>query len=224
MDFDLSHYDISYYVKKKKEYEQGKPWKIEPFFFGLDVRDRTVLDYGSAAGNMAREAVKRQAKSVVAYDPIYDSHPELVNLIQSDGVDFVTTKHLESIHDKFDLIFCSDVIEHVVPYEIEFFIANLIKFSHQQSVICINSPVKINFAYCIGRPMASTTQGHINVMNPWHVNRLFNKVGFALIAHPIVLGVSKKPLLRKLGDLPYPLNSVWGGHYFMRFAAKTDAG
>jgi len=224
MDFDLSHYDSSYYAIKKKEYEQGKAWKIEPFFDGLQVRDKTVLDYGSAAGNMAREAVKRQAGTVVAYDPIYDDHAEIVDLVKSEGIDFVTTKNLRSIDDKFDLIFCSDVIEHVVSYEIESFVGELLRFAHDQSVICLNSPVKINLACLTGSPLASATQGHINVMNPWKVKRIFGKFGFLLQLPPMVLGVSKKPVLRRFGDLPYPLNCIWGGHYFMRFASGTNAG
>ncbi|MCH7673942.1 class I SAM-dependent methyltransferase [candidate division KSB1 bacterium] len=162
MKFDLSHYDIAYYAKKKEQYEKGQAWKIEPFFYELDVEGKTVLDYGSAAGNMAKEAVKRNAKAVAAYDPIYDNHPEIVELIHSEGIDFLTTEKLRSVHDKFDLIFCSDVIEHVTPEEVDAFVADLVRFANAKSIICVNSPVKINLAFLVGRPLASETQGHIN--------------------------------------------------------------
>lgn len=223
MDFDLSHYDVSYYLKKKKQYEEGKAWKIIPFFQGLKVKRKTVLDYGSAAGNMAKEAVKKHAKFVIAYDPIYDSYPEIIELIQSRGVKFLTTRELQKLHDEFDLIFCSDVIEHVIPNELEVFVADLVRFAHEKTIICINSPVKINLAFIIGRPLASSIQGHINVMNPWDVIKLFKNHGFKLINKPRVLRISKKPILKNFKKLPYPLNSIWGGHYFLRFIPSNNA-
>lgn len=224
MDFDLTHYDLSYYAKKKKEYEAGKAWKIAPFFKSLNVEKKTVLDYGSAAGNMAFEAKKRKASKVMAYDPIYDDHPEIIELIQMGDIKFLTTQEINRVNNKFDLIFCSDVIEHVIPNEVEAFVKDLIRFTHDNSIVCINTPVKINLAWLIGRPLASSSQGHINVMNPWQVVSLFKKFGFKLLEKPLIVAVSKNPLIRKFEDLRFPLNSLWGGHYFLKFVSEKYAG
>jgi SAM-dependent methyltransferase len=224
VDFDLTHYDLEYYTKKKKEYEEGKAWKITPFFMNLDVENKLVLDYGSAAGNMAFEAEKRKARRVIAYDPIYDDHPAIIELIQTGAVRFLTTREVSKINDKFDLILCSDVIEHVIPNEVVVFIKDLIRFSHDDSIICINSPVRINLAWLIGKPLASSQQGHINVMNPWKVVSLFKKFGFRLLEKPRIIAVSKNRWIRKLEDLPFPFNALWGGHYFLRFISEKHAG
>lgn len=221
MEFDLNYYDLSYYQKKIEQYERGEAWKVNPFFEGLTVENKTVLDYGSAAGNMAKEAMKRNAKTIVAYDPIYDAHPEILEAVQINGINFLTTNELRQIEDKFDLVFCSDVIEHVVSSEVKTFVDDLVNFANTPSIICINSPVKINLAWLIGRSLASSTIGHINVMSPWKVISLFRNHQFKLINKPRVLGISRKKIFYYFEKLPYPLNSLWGGHYFMRFTQSV---
>lgn len=221
MEVDLSHYDMNYYLTKKAQYEGDRAWKVKPFFRNLQVKDKTVLDYGSAAGNMAIEATRHQARAVFAYDPIYDEHPEIVAAILSPGINYVTTGQLQKFEEKFDLIFCSDVIEHIVPGEVTTFIANLVRVTHEKSIICLNTPVKINLAWIIGKPLASASRGHINVMSPWQVIKLFKMFDFHLIEKPFVRGISKNKLLQHLENLPYPLNSIWGGHCFFRFSHRT---
>jgi 2-polyprenyl-3-methyl-5-hydroxy-6-metoxy-1,4-benzoquinol methylase len=221
METELSYYDKEYFLKKKREYEDEKSWKIDVFFNGLDVEEKSVLDYGSAAGNMAREAKSKKAARIIAYDPIYDSNPDIINSIKVEGIDYISTNELNNLENKFDLIFCSDVIEHVVPKEINLFITNLLKYAHKDSIICLNSPVKINLAFLLGKPLASSSVGHINVMNVWNVIKLFKKHNFTILQNPIIRGISKKKLLKKVENLPYPINSIWGGHYFLRFKQSS---
>lgn len=80
-----------------------------------DLHGKTVLEVGTSNGFFAQEIYKRGADRVVAIDFHISPLHEALNLLMGTKVEFVAKDlfDLDENFGKFDLVFCSHVLQHV---------------------------------------------------------------------------------------------------------------
>jgi len=101
-----------------------------------NLSGKTVLEIGTADGYFATELYKRSASKVVAIDFNTSQFHQAVNDLMNTKVEFMAKDlfDLDESFEKFDLVFCSQVLQHLSD---PFTALRKIKLvTKQQAIIC----------------------------------------------------------------------------------------
>lgn len=101
-----------------------------------NYRFNTVLDIGSGNQEHAR-CFRHLGKSVITLDPVFDAD------IKGDFLDYTP-------EEKFDLTWCSHVVEH--QRNIGIFLDKIIECTKPNGIICISVPPEVSHFYILEHP------------------------------------------------------------------------
>jgi SAM-dependent methyltransferase len=157
-------YDEYYYA-----HDCGRPYQRDEhwlgFFGGIadrivrDIAPRTVLDAGCAMGFLV-EALRD--RGVEAFG--LDISPYAIERVRDDVLPYCrVTSITEPLSQRYDLIVCIEVLEHLSPREAELAVANLC--AHTDDVLFSSTPVDYREAT------------HVNVQPPEQWAELFARQG-----------------------------------------------
>lgn len=101
-----------------------------------NLSGKTVIDVGTATGYFAFEFVKRGAKRVVAIDKYSTEIQDTANKLMGTNVEFIKKDlmNFDENFEKFDLVFCSNVLQHVS--DIFTAITKLKLLTKEQAILC----------------------------------------------------------------------------------------
>jgi GT2 family glycosyltransferase/2-polyprenyl-3-methyl-5-hydroxy-6-metoxy-1,4-benzoquinol methylase len=159
-------YDATYYQNYCGEISYGRTEHWFNFFGGIadriiyNLQPKTVLDAGCAIGLLVESLRNR---GVEAYGA--DISDYAIQQVRDDLKPFCWTANLlDPLPQRYDLITCIEVIEHLQPQESEKLVENLCRYSDD---ILLSST-----------PLDYEEGTHFNVQDPEYWARLFAKYGF----------------------------------------------
>ncbi len=156
------NYGKSFY-KKETEYAKNAADNMMDYLLSI-VRAKSLVDFGCGTGAFLLSAKKHGVSRVVGLDGEY-AH----EFFDEESGDFISCDLSENIdlHEKFDLLICLEVAEHIHPCKAEMFINNLVRHS---DIILFGAAIKFQGG-----------NTHLNEQMPSYWRKLFTDRGFAQI-------------------------------------------
>lgn len=187
-NIQITKQNKNFFIKEKDKFEDPiNKLKLMKFISKKRFNDLSILDYGSGSGRISKLSELLGFKKIVAYDPVYNKE----SIKKFKVSDFKKIKVVNNINqlsknEKFDIIWCTAVIEHA--FSVKDVFIDLKKFSKLSSIILISNPI-MNIEKDLNNLLNLNKQkrllhfhlGHINYMLGRDFNKLLNMYGFKII-------------------------------------------
>lgn len=131
----------NYYSKKALNYNTSKPRLSKILELAKSIDARTILDIGCATGYIGHK-LKTKKNQVVGVDISKAAIKEAKKVLDKGFVVDIENEKLPFKNDYFDLIICSEVIEHI--FNIESFLKEIKRVLKKGGSLIITTP---NFLY-----------------------------------------------------------------------------
>jgi len=172
-----------------------------------NFKDLSILDYGSGGGRVCKLSELFGFNKIVAYDPVYnEGAKESFEIANFKKINVINNIDKLSKHEKFDIIWCSSVIEHAFSPKDVF--RDLKKLSNLNSVIFMGNPVMdiekdlddlLNLNKGKKNRHLHYHLGHINYMLGKDFNKPVKMYGFKILPiYPLDTNFNIMNLIKKI--------------------------
>lgn len=137
--------------------------------------DFFLLDIGAGKGGLLRYIARVRERLA-----LYAVEPSIYSMKSHDGIKFFgNLDELINEHVKFDMIFCTHVMEHV--YDLHFFIKMVKSVIKEKGMLYIEVPNASAYIDGHNAPFYYFDREHINHFTPVSMKRLFSAHGFDVV-------------------------------------------
>ena len=190
--------------------------------------DLSILDYGSGSGKISKLSELLGFKKIVAYDPVYNEDAkQSYKIADFRKINVINNIKELSKNEKFDIIWCTAVIEHA--FSVKDVFRDLKKLSNSTSIIMISNPImniEKDLIHLLNlnkkKRLLHFHLGHINYMLGKDFNKLIKLHGFKIIPIYPVYNLNNKMLnlLKKIIVKIFP--KISRSEYLIRLNDKTS--
>lgn len=152
-----------------------------------NFEDLSILDYGSGGGRISKLSELLGFKKITAYDPVYNEKAKKsFKIANFTNINVINNIGQVSKNEKFDIIWCTAVIEHA--FSVKDIFRDLKQFSNSSTIIMISNPImdiEKDLIHLLNlnkqKRLLHFHLGHINYMLGKDFNKLINLYDFKII-------------------------------------------
>ena len=145
------------------------------------------MDYGSGGGRISKLSELLGFKKITAYDPVYNEKAKKsFKIANFTNINVINNIGQVSKNEKFDIIWCTAVIEHA--FSVKDIFRDLKQFSNSSTIIMISNPsmdIEKDLIHLLNlnkqKRLLHFHLGHINYMLGKDFNKLINLYDFKII-------------------------------------------